>query len=68
MPIDQNTLTVIASVALISAAGVVWLEARFRSLERSFWKGKNESDKVVAAHALRIQRLEILTTGKTETP
>lgn len=61
MPVDWNTLTIIASVALCSATGVTWLEWRFRQMENRFYVKSNN-------HAERIQRVELKLFGFTKSP
>ena len=64
---DVQTLSIIATVAVCFGTGGIWLESRFRSVEKSFYKAlqdhKTEDQTKFDNHGRRIQRAEIKIFG-----
>lgn len=71
-PLDWNTLTILGAVGGCAGAGVLWLESRFRRLEKTLYremdKHRREDDAQFKDHSTRIQRVELQTFGFTRSP
>lgn len=71
-PLDWSTLTILGAVAGVAGAGVLWLESRFRQLEKTIYremdKHRREDDKQFDDQGRRIQRLELNAFGFTKAP
>lgn len=73
---EPSVVVAIASFLVIYGATVAslvtWLSNKFRHLERTFYRELSAHNKhyegIVAAHGLRIQRLELKAFGFTEAP
>lgn len=67
-----STLAVMATIAGAAGGSMLWLESRFRSMEKLIYremeKHRQDDDTKFSNHGTRIQRLELKEFGFTQIP
>ena len=71
-PIDSQTLVLMGTIFSIAVTSALWLESRFRKLERLIYvemdKHRREDDEKFDRLGVKVQRLELKEFGFTQTP